>query len=114
MQITALVGTLGTSASQMSDKSYRSDIMPIVADAIITGASELPAALIIHHSPYTPSLSAINVLWKSRTGLDTQNLIEQLMVVTWTSAVPPFLCALLNLIIYVTMSSRNGWFLLYV
>ncbi|EIN08514.1 hypothetical protein PUNSTDRAFT_134892 [Punctularia strigosozonata HHB-11173 SS5] len=66
----------------------------LAADSIITG-------------------TIVVVLWRSQTALDGHNVIDRLIAVTWTSAAPPFLCALLNLVLYVSMSQRSVWFVFF-
>ncbi|EIN08505.1 hypothetical protein PUNSTDRAFT_44994 [Punctularia strigosozonata HHB-11173 SS5] len=58
------------------------------------------------------SVLVLYLLIRSKTGYKaTDRLVNKIVHVTWMSALPPFICALLNLVTYLTMSKYNTWFI---
>jgi hypothetical protein len=52
---------------------------------------------------------------QNRTGYrGIDRLIHRISHITWVSATPPFICAFLNLVLYLAMWRKDFWSMLYV
>jgi hypothetical protein len=117
-QLISLVGVLGAALPCMPRcaNSETFSLVP-VADAIITitgGSMTSPLSL---HPPSNVlrARAVIVVMSKSKTGgQSTDRLIHRISHITWISAAPPFVGALLNLAMCVGTWRDGFWYLEYV
>jgi hypothetical protein len=114
-QLISLVGVLGR-PDTLTSRCANPDISSLVsvADAIITitGQSIAPTAPAAYCLNFLRACTVIVVMSKSKTGgQSTDRLIHRISHITWVSAAPPFVGALLNLVMCIGTWRDGFWYL---